>query len=300
MNFLSLPKRLFRLILWTNRNGLINLYYRSLNGKSFEIQVNDEYPVAFSSITDSELFASFPSLCGSAANDVEIFKKFRSSKVMIQALDHVSFDLGKAYIDEILKFRPWSYNFTSVIEHIDSVGRPSKFKFSPFGTFSPTLLRYLKVYVDLEKCFGSLKYLNIAEIGVGFGGQGSLIGLIETPLSYTYFDIPPVLELARKFTRELEIPGTFSFMDGRNPNPLNTDLVISNYAFSELNRSVQDQYLTKVILPAPRGYITWNSLSATCLGGYSLAELIRIIPNSQILPEIPNTGDHNAIIVWGI
>jgi hypothetical protein len=219
---------------------------------------------------------------------------------MIRALDHVSIDLGKAYIAEILKFRSWSDNFTSVIKHIDSVGSPKRFRFRTFGIFSPTLLRYLKVYVDLEKYFGSLKDLNIVEIGVGFGGQASLIGLLGNPLSYTFYDIPPVLELARKFTSELEIPGTFTFIDGRNPKPLDTDLVISNYAFSELNRSIQDAYLAHVILQSPRGYITWNSLSEENFGGYSLAEFIALIPNSRILPEIPNTGEFNAILVWGI
>jgi hypothetical protein len=142
--------------------------------------------------------------------------------------------------------------------------------------------------------------LNIVEIGVGFGGQASLISLLDQPLSYTSYDIPPVLELARKFICELDVPGTFKFIDGRNPKPLRTDLVISNYAFSELNREVQNQYLKNVVLQSPRGYITWNNLSAESLGGYSLAELLRLIPNSQIHPEMPNTAESNAIIIWGM
>ena len=179
------------------------------------------------------------------------------------------------------------------------LGKPRKFRFRPYGTFSPTLLRYLKVYIDLEKNFGPLKNLNIVEIGIGFGGQASLIGLLDKPLSYTFYDIPPVLELAKQFTNKLEVPGNFEFIDGRNPKSSNSDLVISNYAFSELNRVVQDQYLEHVVLPSPRGYITWNPLSEEMLGGYSLADLIRLIPNSQIHPEKPNTFEGNVIIIWG-
>ena len=292
-------RRFLRLFIWTSRHGLINLNHRISNRKMFDIQVSEEFRVGNSSITDSEITASYPSLCGLAAKNLEIFKKFRSSRVMVKALDHVSIEQGNGYISEILKYSSWSEKFTKTLVKIDKVGKPRKFRFRPYGTFSPTLLRYLKVYTDLEKNFGSLKNLNIVEIGIGFGGQASLIGLLDNPLSYTFYDIPPVLELAQKFTNELGVLGNFTFTDGRNPKPSNPDLVISNYAFSELNRDVQDQYLKNVVLPSPRGYITWNNLSAQILGGHSLAELIRLIPNSQIHPEKPNTSESNVIIVWG-
>jgi len=293
-------RRFARILIWTARHGLLNLIHRLSNRTMFDIQVSEEFQVGNSSITDSEMLASYPSLCGSAVKNPEIFKKFRSSRVMVEALDHVSIEQGNGYIAEILKHTSWSEKFTKVLVEIDKVGDPRKFRFRPYGTFSPTLLRYLKVYTDLKKNFGSLQNLTIVEIGIGFGGQASLISLLDKPLSYTYYDIPPVLELAQKFTKELNVPGNFTFIDGRNPKPSKPDLVISNYAFSELNRDVQDQYLKNVVLSSPRGYITWNNLSAENLGGYSLAELIRLIPNSQIFPEKPNTSESNAIIVWGI
>ena len=293
-------KRFLELSIWIMKHGLINLKHRYSNRREFDTPVNEDFPVGNSSITDSHLLASYPSLCGLAATNMEIFKKFRSAKVMITALDHVSIEQGNAYLSEILNSSPWSETFTKVIEHIDKVGQPKQFNFKPYGTFSPTLLRYLKVHIDLEKYFGPFKDLNIVEIGIGFGGQASLIGLLDKPLSYTFYDIPPVLDLAKKFTNELDVPGVLTFIDGRNPSPSNPDLVISNYAFSELNREIQDEYLENVILPSPQGYITWNNLSAESLGGHTLAELIRMIPNSQIIPEKPNTSEGNAIIVWGI
>lgn len=293
-------RQIFKLLIWTARHGLINLSHRISNRRLFDISYSEEFQVGNSSITDSQMLGSYPSLCGSAAKNLEIFKKFRSSRVMVEALDHVSIEQGKAYISEILKYSPWSEEFTEVLVQIDKFGKPRKYRFKPYGTFSPTLLRYLKVYIDLKKNFGPLMNLNISEIGVGFGGQASLIGLLDTPVSYIFYDIPPVLELAHKFTNELELPGNFKFIDGRNPKPSKPDLVISNYAFSELTRDVQDQYLKNVVLPSPRGYITWNPLSEEILGGHSLADLIRLIPNSQIHAEKPNTFEGNAIIVWGL
>lgn len=153
--------------------------------------------------------------------------------------------------------------------------------------------------MDLRALFGSVKDFKIAEIGIGFGGQASLIHMLDKPISYSFYDLPPVLALASKFLDGLEIKSDFKFLDGRNPEKSTPDLLISNYAFSELSPKVQDVYLERVILNSTRGYITWNSLSADQLGGYSLANLIRLIPNSQIIPEKPNTSTNNALIVWG-
>jgi hypothetical protein len=251
------------------------------------------------SITDSENMAKYPALCGSAAIDKKVFASFRSYRIMVEALDHVSIEQGNAYIAEINKEVSWSDDFTQAIQLIDKLGNPRKYKFAPYGVFSPTLLRYLKVYIDLKKNFGSFEKLKIAEIGIGFGGQASLINLLDKPLSYAFYDIPPVLDLANRFIDELSLTGDYEFIDGRNPKPSNQDLVISNYAFSELAREIQDLYLKEVILQSPRGYITWNSLSAENLDGYTLGDLIRIIPNSQVFPEIPNTSSNNVIIIWG-
>jgi len=277
----------------------MNLIHRKMNDRMFDTHQLEDWPVKNSSITDSAQLASYPSLCGSAARETEIFKRFRSSRIMVEALDHVSIDQGKDYISEILKNGIWQDDFSRVLLHIDSLGKPRKYRFTPYGTFSPTLLRYLKVYVEIKNHFGSLENLNIVEIGIGFGGQASLIKMLDKPASYTFYDIPPVLELTRRFIGELQLSEECKYIDGRNPVESNSDLVISNYAFSELNLELQNEYLSKVIMASPRGYITWNSLSADQLGGYSLADLIRLIPNSQLLPEYPNTSKNNAVIIWG-
>ena len=77
------------------------------------------------------------------------------------------------------------------------------------------------------------------------------------------------------------------------------DLVISNYAFSELRREVQDMYLEKIILRSKRGYITWNSISLKNFGGYSVNELLAKIPGSIRIDERPLTDPDNCIIIWG-
>jgi len=217
---------------------------------------------------------------------------------MIEALDHVSIQQGFDYLREIEKLEGWNEHSKNVIKKIDSVGQPIRFRFSNFGTFSPTLLRYLKVFLEIQKELGPIKAKSIAEIGVGFGGQASLIYMMTKPSEYIFYDIPPVLELVNRFTTELNVIGNFTFNDGRRPTISDPDIVISNYAFSELSRPIQEEYLKNVILRSKSGYITWNCLSADKLNGYTLADLVKIIPNSEILPERPYTAEGNAIIVW--
>lgn len=97
--------------------------------------------------------------------------------------------------------------------------------------------------MDLRALFGPLKDFKLAEVGIGFGGQASLIHLLDKPISYSSYDLPPVLALASKFFDGLEIKGDFKFIDGRYPEESTPDLLISNYAFSELSPKVQGAYL---------------------------------------------------------
>jgi hypothetical protein len=219
---------------WRKIYGYRNLLHRLKNKRTFDIEISKEYSVSGSSITDSYLYEAYPTLCGLAATESKWFKKFRSARPMIAALDHVSIELGHEYISEISKNMEWKNEFTNAINRIDSVGRPKIFYFKSYGTFSPTLLRYLKVYVDLKDIFGPLEALRISEIGIGFGGQAGIINLLDKSLQYNFYDIPPVLDLAKRVISEVKIPGNFNFFDGRNPKETESDLIISNYAFSEI------------------------------------------------------------------
>ena len=79
----------------------------------------------------------------------------------------------------------------------------------------------------------------------------------------------------------------------------NYDFVMSNYAFTELPRTVQDIYLNKIILNSKRGYITYNEVTPTEFGSYKSDELVEMIPGSKILQEEPLTHPKNCIIMWG-
>jgi hypothetical protein len=180
---------------------------------------------------------------------------------------------------------------------LNHIGSPPKFTYPTLGRFSPTLLRYVKVFSDLELLFGPLRGLSYIEIGAGFGGQAAILDFLGEVKRIQLYDLHPVLELAEKFMRTANVAAQTAFRDGTDVEAAEpADFVVSNYAFSELTRSLQLTYLEKVISKVPMGYITWNSLSPD---GLQPDELLERIPSSKIFEEQPLTHRDNVIIVWG-
>lgn len=257
------------------------------------------------SISDN---AAYPVICYMASRHEHIFRGFRRNAVYNDILEHVSRDQGQEYLEVIDKNQQVRFgqvdwdNFSKN----DLYGNPQMFSYKVSGhdrILSPTTIRYAKVLQDIVTLFDTSKMKSIAEIGVGYAGQCRLLtSYLSNIESYTLFDLPEVLELARRYLGKYgkNITGKVKFVDGTSINvDENYDFIISNYAFSELIRSVQDSYLEKVILRSRAGYMTWNTLSCEELDGYSLNELLEKIPGSSTIAEEPSTKTNNCIIIWG-
>jgi hypothetical protein len=142
--------------------------------------------------------------------------------------------------------------------------------------------------------------MRIAEIGVGYGGQCRVVCTAWPILSYDLFDIPEVLALSRRFLGAVDLDLTsIRFVDGRNPGTGDYDLVVSNYAFSELQRNVQEAYLERVVLGSRRGYVTYNHIAPEEWGSLSAQEFADRVPGARIVPERPLTHADNVIVLWG-
>lgn len=166
---------------------------------------------------------------------------------------------------------------------------------------SPSTLRYAKVLADLCEHFGDLNSLKICEIGVGYGGQARL-ALSKFPKIHTYsfVDLASVLKLTRKYLSHFpDITAKLEFLTLDKLPEQSYDLVISNYAFSELNRDIQELYAAKIIRHAKHGYITYNDISDSDLGSIKVENYGTLFKKPvKILPEVPLTHPKNKIVVW--
>ena len=149
--------------------------------------------------------------------------------------------------------------------------------------------------------FGDLSNLKICEIGVGYGGQARII-LAKFPqvASYTLIDLQSALNLSEKYLSYFsDIQADLRLKTLDNLGDDDYDLVISNYAFSELSRAIQELYLAKIINRSKHGYITYNDISSANLASYKISEYKNLIhKNIKILEEVPQTHPLNKIVVW--
>lgn len=241
---------------------------------------------------------AYPAFCFAAAHDHRIFADFRTAPVYRMILEHVTEEHARVCIDELRK-SPDVLSFMPEFRRNDEVGGPILMKTEDFGLVSTTTLRYAKVIADLKQLFGSLDGQKVFEIGVGYGGQCRLIDAYWKVQSYCLVDLRPVLDLSQAFLERFSLRTQIRFATMNELGQESPDLVISNYAFSELPRHVQDAYLEKVILRSPRGYITFNDMNPDHYRSWRVDELCERIPGARILPEVPLTYEKNCLIVWG-
>jgi hypothetical protein len=242
---------------------------------------------------------AYPQVCQGASNDYRLFNQFRRNPVYNRILEHAKESMGHEYLRRINELDPELYRELDRFKPNDAYGNPRMFDY-PTGRFSPTTLRYVKVLADLRTLFGRLDGLRICEIGVGYGGQCRVIDAFLRPASYCLVDIKPALNLAQRYLDNYVIGSPLTYRTLNELEAAPYDLVISNYAFTELTRQVQDAYLERVILRSSRGYITYNQITPPLFRSYLAPELIAMIPGAEQFEENPRRRPVNCVIAWGM
>lgn len=247
------------------------------------------------SLSDTEAYRQ---VCNAASNDYRLFRNFRRDPIYNRFLEHVTQQQGQECLEAIAA-EPGIMGAMESFKLNDEYGNPRAFEYPGVGIISPTTLRYIKVLADLKTHFGSLDDLSICEIGVGYGGQCRIINAYCSPARYCLVDIRPALGLAQTYLDHFSLHSVLSYRTMNELAPADYDLVVSNYAFTELHGDLQDVYLERVILRSKRGYITYNEITPAEFRAYKSDELTRIIPKARIVEEKPLTAEKNCIIVWG-
>lgn len=240
--------------------------------------------------------ASYLAVCRRAVSDPARFAVFRRAPGYTPVLEHVSPHDGHEY-HRLLRSGGLAVRHLAQAAQNDTIGGPALMRLESGLEISPTTLRYLKVADDLEARFGSLDGAEIVEIGAGYGGQCRVIDLLWSVHSYTLVDLRPVVNLAEEYLSHFALRTAVKFTTMNELSPRRYDLAISNYAFSELSRKLQEIYFAKVLDHARRGYITFNSINPAEYQSCGLAELCRRL-DGQSRPEQPLTHPDNRIVEW--
>jgi hypothetical protein len=250
------------------------------------------------SISDTQ---QYKTVCKNAANDDECFKVFKRNPIYNGILEHVSKDQGNLYLDYIKNNSPELLEIIGDFKENDIHGGTIKFTYPGIDDISPSTLRYIKVLSDIKNLFGDISGKKIIEIGAGYGGQCVILNKLFNPSEYAIVDLDESLELSNKY---LKINGInpriikISEIDSINED---FDVVISNYAYSELSKNLQDLYYDKIIKRSKHGYLTYNFISNLCnIDSYNREEVFNKFTekNIKILDETPKTFENNLIIYF--
>lgn len=255
------------------------------------------------SITDAYAgcYEGYKAVCLLAAEHEHIFKVFKRCREYQKILEHTSRSQGQDYLRVIKANGADLVKDMRRFQRNDAIGSPVTYRYD-VGRFSPTTLRYIKVLMDLRRIFGDLHGLDIAEIGGGYGGQCTIISGSAAIRSYTIIDLEAILPLVRKYLARMNVTHTVYATQRDTRGGRKYDLVISNYAFSECRKKVQQEYLENVLYPATRGYVTYNYDGETdeC-SAYSRSEMCELLSRKhalRVFDERAKTGPEDYIITW--
>ena len=282
---------------FAQENGILSTLEESLTRfKLWDLGKNDFVDIGGgSSFSDNKEYLSIVLL---ASLDDKVFSRFRANRQYRKILEHVTKPLAHKYLDS-LSYKIDLKTTFSRLRRCDRLGGPIRYRFKNLGFYSPTTIRYVYFHTELEKFFGDLTGLKVIEIGGGFGGQAAVSTTINSEIEWTIFDLPEVLLLQQKYLAKANPATNITFCSGLEINETYGDLLLSNYALSEISRDLQIEYINKVVLKCKRGYMAWNTISEVQSAGLSLLEVLALIPGSRVDDEVPLSSVENKIISWG-
>jgi hypothetical protein len=222
---------------------------------------------------------------------------FKIHPDIVPIFEHTSEEQGEKYLQIIRERYPLLLAALPRLVVNDEIGGANRCIGVEGLSVSPSTLRYVKVLGDLIYA-GLASGDAIVEIGGGYGGQALVIRNKILWQSYTIFDLPEAGSLQERYLAEhdLTVEHGELFVGSRVTN---WDFCISNYAFSECNKKMQDWYLENVILKSKAGYMTCNFISSQFgVDSYSQEQLLSLIPYSWLEAENPLTSPANVVIRW--
>lgn len=281
-----------------SRYGMRGIFVQQINQTKlwrFKKNIRGGNSIA-SSISDA---SEYIHVCREAVRSNRVYNHYRFNFDYRVILDHVTREQGEQYLKFIEGDKLLISNLQIVSKNFKGGG--FKYPYDGLGWISPTQIRYSKIIKDLIYFFGNLENFKIVEIGVGYGGQAVQILNFFNNVRYSIIDLPEVTKLVSKHLDEFGLSERVDVIQSTQSSdkPLIADLVISNYAFSELNREYQEQYFLNYISNSKRGYVIYNQIHENFKDTLSPFDFAERIQGAEIFAEEPLTHPGNVLVVWG-
>lgn len=212
-----------------------------------------------------ELVDPYLQACKDSVNSQKAFNNFRRDERLHPILEHVTYEEGMLYLQEIKDSESPLSNIAFKVKENDLVGNPFLYDYPEIGFICPTTIRYAKNVYDIGSIFGKRvpKIENVVEIGGGYGGLCRMMNAIFSLQQYLLVDFEDVNNLSKKYLQRYY--GDCNGIAWITPEELmevkNIQLCISNYCFSECDKKTQQMYYDTIIKNSTMFYITYNHIS---------------------------------------
>jgi hypothetical protein len=219
---------------------------------------------------------------------------FKSDPTYCEILEHTHPNLGKQYLDLIIKkwgkiFIQNMSLFQDMIKKNDSIGKPQTIKYSQYIDCSPSNLRYIfysfLILNDIKS--KNMSEVNIIEIGGGYGGLCFYIQQMShlydiTVRKYALFDLEHPMKLQDRFLREVGISNHITCTMNDLSQLEENSYLISCYSFSEIAEKYQLEYTNNVLNSfVKNGFMAWNAIDV-----YDFMDNVKM----EVSPEEPSSG----------
>ena len=200
---------------------------------------------------------TYADICMEAVEDDEVFARFKQDSRYTAVLEHVSPEHGQKYFNGIMQYE-LTDELIQAFKENDKYGGASLVEYGePFGYVSPSTLRYIQNTLDIARFVGEGEINKIVEIGGGYGGLCKTISCLCDFDQYHIYDLEAASKLQEKYLSNFDVKDK-AFFHSIPEKIEDVDLVISNYAYSELNLELQDLYYDNVIKNSKRVYMILN------------------------------------------
>ena len=199
----------------------------------------------------------YAQICKEAVDNDSKFKTFKQDPRYTAILEHVPYEQGREYVETIQQYEI-DEDLIETFKENDTVGGANILEFDkPFGMISPSTLRYIQNALDISYFYGEGELNKIVEIGGGYGGLCKTINCLCDFGEYHIYDMEPASRLQEKYLSNFQIDGKV-FHHSEPEELKDIDLLISNYAYSELGEKLQDLYYNNVIVNSKKVYMILN------------------------------------------
>jgi hypothetical protein len=215
---------------------------------------------------------AWPLACQALASGACSSKRFRRRRSVREVVETLAPTDGRHFARWIVARHPQCLTNPEFLR-LNDWGDPIQAPGFVLGTsrpYSPTALRHLAHALWLSGHQMVRPGETVIEIGVGFGGLASMNWHVGQSPTHPV-DLPPVINAARLMLAETGNVGALA-SEPADGEPYS---VISCYAFSELNRMLQDEYFDRYIRNSRRGMIVSNAaMFSQSIGGRSDEALV--------------------------